>query len=77
MSHTVAITGVNGNVGQKALPYLVKAAQEDKIKLVVFHRKSSRPKNVEAGKNIEFRALNFDDPAEELQKAVKGINVFV
>lgn len=55
MVHTVGIVGVNGNIGAPTAKRLVKAAQEDRINLIIFHRESSTPK----GSLLE-RMLNFE-----------------
>ena len=77
MVHTVGITGVNGNVGAVAAKFLVRAAQEDKIKLIVFYREGSTAKGLVPGKNVELKVLNFDDPPDKIEQAVKGVNVFM
>lgn len=77
MAHTVGIAGVNGNVGVPAVKALVKAAQGGKINLVVLHRPTTKLDHIQQGPNIEFRLLNLDGSHEELDKAVKGIDVFV
>lgn len=77
MVHTVGITGVNGNVGAAALPGLVKAAREENIKLIIFHREGSSVTGASQEKNIELRVLQFEDPAEKIEQAIKGVNVFM
>lgn len=77
MVHTVGIAGVNGNVGVPAVKALVKAAQEGKIDLVVLHRPTTKLDHIQQGSNIEFRLLDLNGAPEDLDKAVKGINVFV
>lgn len=77
MPHTVGIAGVNGNVGRPAVKALAKAADEGKINLVVFHRPTTKLDHIQQGPNVEFRLLNLDGEEEELDKAVKGVDVFV
>ncbi|KAK4502304.1 hypothetical protein PRZ48_005729 [Zasmidium cellare] len=77
MVHTVGIVGVTGNVGKPTTKYLIQAASEGKIKLVIFHREGSKLDGIEASKNVEQRPINFEDPVEKLEEAVKGINVFI
>ena len=77
MVHTVGIVGINGNVGAPTVRALSKTAEEGKIKLVLFHRATSKLDGLEEGPNVEFRILDFDGPVQKLEEAVKGINVFV
>lgn len=77
MVHTVGITGVNGNVGAAASKYLAEAAAEGKIKLVVFHREGNAPKHLSTNESVETRVLDFEDPIEKIEAAVKGVNVFM
>lgn len=78
MVHTVGIVGINGRVGAPTVKALTKSAEEGKIRLVLFHRASSKIDHIKQSPNIELRLLNFDaDPPEVLEKAVKGVQVFV
>ena len=77
MVHTVGINGVNGNVGAPTAQRLVAAAAEGKINLVIFHREGSSTNGLSASKTVELRVLNFDDPPEKIEAAVKGINTFM
>lgn len=77
MVHTVGIAGINGNVGAPTAKALAKAAEEGKIKLVIFHREGSKPAAISAGENVEFRVLDFSDDVEKIETAVRGINVFM
>lgn len=77
MVHTVGLMGANGLVGAPTTRLLAQSAKEGKIKLVVLHRTGSAPKDLDTHQNIEMRVLNLDDPAEEIEKAVRGINVFM
>ena len=77
MVHTVGIVGVTGNVGAPTVRALIKAAEEGKIKLVIFHRASTNLAGLNKGSNVEFRILNFDDVPATLEAAVKDVNVFV
>ena len=69
--------GANGLVGGATARLLAQSAKDGKIKLVIAHRTGNPPKGLEAGNNIEFRELNLDDPAPQLEAAVKGINTFM
>lgn len=77
MVHTVGIAGVNGNVGAPTAKLLAQAAEQGKIKLILLLRDGSKADGISASENVEFRTLNFDDPAEKIQEAVAGINVFM
>ncbi|KAK3109649.1 hypothetical protein LTR53_016867 [Teratosphaeriaceae sp. CCFEE 6253] len=79
MVHTVGIVGLTGNVGLPTTKALIRAADAGTIHLIVFHRAdtdlSILPK---AGSgNVEFRVLSFEDPAEKIGEAVRGVNVFI
>lgn len=76
MVHTVGIVGVNGNVGAPTAQALTKAAEKDSIKLIIFHRPNTKLDGL-GGKNVEFRAFDFDDPSDKIEAAVKGVNVFM
>lgn len=77
MVHTVGIVGVNGNVGGRTSRLLIEAARQGKIKLVLFYREENRVKSICTGYNVETRFLNFDDKAESIELAIRGINVFM
>lgn len=77
MVHTVGIVGINGNVGAPAVRALLKAVDSGKIKLVIFHRASSKLDGLKEGPNVEFKVLDFDGPAQALEEAVKGVNIFM
>ena len=77
MVHTVGITGIKGNVGEPTLKYLLEAAEQGKINLVVFSRSASQLEGVSGKKNVETRTLNYEDSAEDITKSVKGVNVFL
>lgn len=77
MVHTVGIVGVNGNVGAPTAALLSAAANSGKINLIIFHRTGSTAKNLTQSKNVSFRELNFDDPAEKIESAVAGVNTFI
>ncbi|KAF2163815.1 hypothetical protein M409DRAFT_57292 [Zasmidium cellare ATCC 36951] len=74
--HTVGILGINGNLGKPTAQHLVKAAEQDKIKLVIFHREG-KAGDFKPGKNVELRVIDLDGPTDKLEEAVKGVNVFV
>lgn len=76
MVHTVGISGVNGNVGAPATKYLVQAAKEGKLNLVIFHRAGTKPSGYD-GANVSFRELSYEDSEEKILEAVKGVNTFM
>lgn len=74
--HTVGILGINGNVGKPTTKLLVKAAEQDKIKLIILHREG-KPGDFKPGKNVELRVIDLEGPEQKIEEAVKGVNVFV
>lgn len=78
MSHTVGLIGANGRVGKEVARYLSKAAQQDRIKLVLFHREGRPPTGIQHSANVELRILDIEtDTKEDIVKAVKGIHVVI
>ena len=77
MVHTVGLTGANGNVGSAAAKYLASSVKDGKIKLVILHRAGKPPKELEDEDLIEFRIVDLDGPAADIEAAVQGINVFM
>lgn len=77
MPHVVGLVGINGNVGKPTARLLVKAAEQDKIKLILFHRKDSKTGDFMPSKNVELRVLDLEDASQNIEDAIKGINVFV
>lgn len=74
--HTVGIVGINGNLGRPTTQLLVKAAEQDKIHLIVFHREG-KAGDFKSGKNVELRVIDLDGPTQKIEEAVKGVNIFV
>ena len=77
MVHTVGLMGANGLVGGATAKMLAQSAKDGKIKLVVFHRAGSPPKDLEGNQKVELRVLNLDDPAPQIEQTIKGVNVFM
>lgn len=76
MPYTVSLMGINGAVGKPTAQRLIQAAAEDKIKLILFHRKG-KTADYRSSKNVELRVLDPDDTEQNIEDAVKGINIFV
>lgn len=74
--HTVGIVGINGNIGRPTTRLLVEAAEQDKINLVIFHREG-KAGEFKQGKNVELRTIDLEGPAQQIEAAVRGVNVFV
>lgn len=74
--HTVGIFGINGNLGKPTAQLLVEAAEQGKIRLIIFHREG-KPGDFKSSKNVELRVLDLDGPTQKVEEAVKGVNVFV
>ena len=74
--HSVGILGINGNLGKPTAQLLVKAAEQDKIKLIIFHREG-KPGDFKPGKNVELRVIDLDRPTDKLEEVLEGVNVFV
>ncbi|KAK4503473.1 hypothetical protein PRZ48_004388 [Zasmidium cellare] len=74
--HSVGILGVNGNLGKPTAQVLIKAAEQDKIKLIIFHREG-KAGDFKAGKNVELRVIDLDGPKEKVEEVVRGVNIFV
>lgn len=77
MVHTVGIVGISGNVGAPTVRLLAESAKKGEIKLVILYREGSLSKDLSDLKNTETRVINFEDPPQKLDQAVKGINVFM
>lgn len=77
MVHTVGLAGASGNVGLPAAKELIKAAQEGKIRLVILHREGRKPVKLSEAENVEFRTFSPDGPADQLEAAVRDINVYM
>lgn len=82
MAHTVGIIGINGHVGRPTVRYLLQAAQEGKINLIVLTREGKAPEDVvnasqKKSDSIELRIIKAEGSDNDLNEAVAGINTFM
>jgi len=78
MTLSIGLLSHNGYVGKPIFKYLLPAAQEGKIHLVVLHRPSSDISSVPAGEHVETREVDLEtgDLAKNTA-AVKGLNIVI
>ncbi|EMC91215.1 hypothetical protein BAUCODRAFT_318679 [Baudoinia panamericana UAMH 10762] len=77
MVHVVGLLGANGLVGGATAKLLLQSAAAGKIELVLLYRSSNPPKGVEGHSHVELREIDIEGPMTDIEKAVRGINVFI